>query len=183
MALINRVSRLFRADFNAVLDRIEEPEQVLKQAIRDMEDELADAGRRHELGVHEQEALSARRQELEAKMADIDEELDLCFAKQKDELARALVKRKLEAERLHARLESKQGANQKRLDQERARIDENRATLDGLRQKAEIFARSAPRPDTESRYDDAGWVSRELSVSDDDVEVAFLREQQARSGS
>ena len=38
MALINRVSRLFKADFNAVLDQIEEPEQLLKQAIRDMED-------------------------------------------------------------------------------------------------------------------------------------------------
>ena len=41
MALINRVSRLFRADFHAVLDQIEEPELLLKQAIRDMEDELA----------------------------------------------------------------------------------------------------------------------------------------------
>ena len=182
MALINRVSRLFRADFNAVLDRIEEPEQVLRQAIRDMEDELADASRRLELVVHEQGALAARRQELEDKVADIDEELDLCFAKQKDELARALVKRKLEAERLLKRLDSKQGANQKRLDQERARIDENRATLDGLKQKAEIFARSGPE-DNESEYDDVGWMSRELSVSDDDVEVAFLREQQARSGS
>ena len=31
MALINRVSRLFTADFNAVLDRIEEPELLLKR--------------------------------------------------------------------------------------------------------------------------------------------------------
>ena len=36
MALINRISRLFQADFHAVLDQIEEPEQILKQAIRDM---------------------------------------------------------------------------------------------------------------------------------------------------
>jgi len=41
MALINRISRLFKADFHAVLDHIEEPEALLKQAIRDMEDDLA----------------------------------------------------------------------------------------------------------------------------------------------
>ena len=42
MALINRVSRLFKADFHAVLDQLEEPEQILKQAIRDMEDDMQD---------------------------------------------------------------------------------------------------------------------------------------------
>ena len=41
MALITRVSRLFQADLHAVLDRIEEPEVLLKQAVREMEEELA----------------------------------------------------------------------------------------------------------------------------------------------
>ena len=41
MALIRRVARLITADVHAVLDQIEEPEIVLKQAIREMEEELA----------------------------------------------------------------------------------------------------------------------------------------------
>ena len=41
MALIARVSRLFRADVNAVLDRMEEPEVLLRQALRDMQEALA----------------------------------------------------------------------------------------------------------------------------------------------
>ena len=41
MALITRVSRLFQADFHAVLDRIEDPEALLRQAVREMEEELA----------------------------------------------------------------------------------------------------------------------------------------------
>ena len=44
MALITRVSRLFQADFHAVLDRIEEPEVLLRQAVREMEEELAGRG-------------------------------------------------------------------------------------------------------------------------------------------
>ena len=38
MALMTRVARLFRADLHAVLDRIEEPEVLLRQALREMED-------------------------------------------------------------------------------------------------------------------------------------------------
>ena len=96
MALINRVTRLFKADFNAVLDRIEEPEQVLKQAIREMEDDLVGAEQRIQVVTHDQDALNERKSELDAKITEIDEELDLCFAKKKDELARTLVRRKLE---------------------------------------------------------------------------------------
>ena len=40
MALITRLSRLFQADMHAVLDKIEEPELLLKQAIREMEESI-----------------------------------------------------------------------------------------------------------------------------------------------
>jgi len=37
MALVTRLTRLFQADFHAVLDRIEEPDLQLKQAVREMQ--------------------------------------------------------------------------------------------------------------------------------------------------
>ena len=40
MALITRLSRLFQADLHAVLDRIEEPDTLLRQAMREMEEAL-----------------------------------------------------------------------------------------------------------------------------------------------
>ena len=49
MALITRISRLFKADFHAVLDQIEEPEQLLRQAIREMEDDLDATEHDHKL--------------------------------------------------------------------------------------------------------------------------------------
>jgi len=73
MALITRISRLFKADFHAVLDQIEEPGQLLKQAIRDMEDELATTEQRITLCAHDQEVLSVRRGELEGSLGEIDE--------------------------------------------------------------------------------------------------------------
>ena len=41
MTLINRLSRLFKADVHAMLDRIEEPPLLLQQALRDMAQALA----------------------------------------------------------------------------------------------------------------------------------------------
>ena len=46
MAIIQRLSRLFLADFHSVLDHIEEPESLLKQALREMEEELEQSEKR-----------------------------------------------------------------------------------------------------------------------------------------
>ncbi len=184
MALINRVSRLFKADMHAVLDQIEEPEQLLKQAIRDMEDELTATDRRIAMCAHDQDALSVRKNELETSLTEIDEQLDLCFKSKKDGLAKTLIKKKLEAERLQKRLNSKYAANDRYLDEQGKLLDENQATLDGLRQKAELFAgRASSRPDDASEFDDIAWLAREMTVSDDEVEIAFLREKDLRSAS
>jgi len=176
MALINRLSRLFRADMHAVLDRIEEPAEVLRQAIRDMDEELAVADRRIRGAARDLESLTARRDELRLRLAEIDGELDLCFASGKDDLAKGLVRRKIETERLQKRLAARHAADEKTLGEAHRQFEERRATLESLRQKADVFARS----DNRQSPDDVDWPARELVVGDDEVEVAFLREQQAR---
>ena len=184
MALINRISRLVKADFHAVLDQIEEPEQLLKQAIRDMEDDLAETEQRINLCAHDQEALQVRKSELEAAIAEIDGQLDLCFESDKEDLAKNLIRKRLEAERLLKRLNTKFDANEKYLEEQRASLDENLATLDSLRQKADLFAQRAPsHGDGGSEFDDIAWMARELNVGDDEVEIAFLREKSSRGAS
>ncbi len=182
MALVKRISRLFKADFHAVLDRIEEPEQLLKQAIRDMQDELAGAEQRIRIAAHEQASIGARKAELEEKLAEIEAELDLCFAAKKQDLARSLVRKKLEGQRFLKRLKTQHAANEKSLDKTREEHDANRSSLEGLRQKAELFAQRSPA-EQDSAPEDAAWMVRNLTVSDDEIDVAFLREQQARSAS
>jgi len=181
MALINRLSRLFRADFHAVLDQIEEPEALLKQAIRDMEDDLANTEQRIKLCAHDQDALSRRKDELENSIAETDAQLDLCFESGKDDLAKGLIRKKLEAERLLKRLLAKHEANARYLVEQQDLLDENGATLESLRQKAELFAqRVSVRADSSSEFDDIAWMARDMSIGDDEVEIAFLREKTTR---
>jgi len=176
MALITRISRLFQADFHAVLDRIEEPDVLLRQAVREMEEELARDEQRGKLLQHEQRQLATREGEVEQSLQDIEKELDSCFEAGNDDLARACIRRRLETQRFGKHLARRHKALDETLDDLNTRIRENRARLESMRQKAELLAGEKSRPA-------ADWSMPDVSVRDEDVEVALLREKQHRSRS
>ena len=179
MALINRVSRLVTADLHAVLDRIEEPDVLLSQAIREMEEDLAKSEQRLRWLEHESENLASRGKELEQSLAEIGDQLDICFDSNEDELARSLIRRQLESERLLKQLAAKVSANEKERESQQAVLDDNRRRLEHMRQKAEVLGEQ--RADESQGVDP--WLSRGSTVGDDEVEVAFLREKQRRAKS
>lgn len=177
MTLMSRVTRLFRADFHAVLDQIEEPEVLLRQAIREMEEALARQRQSIRLATQEQADCAARAARLDERLREIGSQLDLCFAQGKEDLARTLVRRKLEAERLGRSLADRRETLADTLAGRQSALAENQAALDGLRQKAELLSLQGNRDDERyaGRHD-----GREPSISAEEVEIAFLREQQAR---
>jgi phage shock protein A len=179
MALINRVTRLFRADLHAVLDRVEEPDILLRQAIREMEEDLTrdeQAYRRHE---REHEQLAKKESELRQLHAALGEELDVCFAADKEDLARSLIRRRLETEgslRLSGRRREALAAQR---DELARRLAENRTRYESMRQKAELFdeRQGENKPDSVDR-----WPGVDVRVRDEDVEVALLKERRRRAG-
>lgn len=177
MALMKRISRLFTADMHAVLDQLEEPQLVLRQAIREMDEELARQTQRAKWHAKEIEHADARARELEAACSDLDDKLDTCFEHGNDALARKLTRRKLETHKLIERLSAKRAALCEQLAQIQATVESNRAQLDALQQKAELFANERPA-DTGANAD-----CPFAAVDDDEVEIAFLREKQARAAS
>jgi phage shock protein A len=184
MALITRITRLFKADFHAVLDQVEEPLMLLKQAVREMEDEVNAAELHQRQALIERDKLKGRRDELEQALGDLGEEMDVCFEEEQVDLARDLIKRKLQAQRLSKRVEVRLDATQKEILEGQKVLTENRAALESMRQKAELFNERLPsKGDNHSLIDDMAWSPQELAVSDNDVEVAFLREKKRRAQS
>jgi phage shock protein A len=175
MALITRVSRLFQADFHAVLDRIEEPEVLLRQAVREMEETLAGDEQHGKRLQQEQAQITAREAELEQSLPEIEAELDVCFDAGNDDLARACIKRKLETQRYCKGLARRRQALQETLNELDTRLGENRACLESMRQKVELLTEE----NTLDRPPDS-WTLPQASIRDEDVEVALLREKQRR---
>src|SRR5512143_3736659 len=118
MALINRMSRLFTADMHAMLDRIEEPDVLLKQAIREMEEELAHG--EQQVLVLERDTLANRHRKVEAALGELGNQLDVCFAGGNDELVRKTLKRRLETERLERHIAERRTQLDKQLGERQA---------------------------------------------------------------
>lgn len=175
MALINRISRLFRADLHAVLDRIEEPDVLLKQAVREMEDDLGNDQQRLKLLKNEQTQLAHRQSDLSQTLEQLEDELDVCFESDKDDLARSLIKRKLETQRFFKLLDRKQEILASNITELKKRIEENQTRLSAMQQKLALLSEDK----TQATHDDP-WFTPDINVRDDEVEVAFLREKQQR---
>lgn len=175
MTLLSRISRLFRADFHALLDSLEEPEVLLRQALREMEEQLCgdeQCEKRWEAGL---ERLNGLRNDLQKNLVDLAAELDLCFTADREPLARNLIKRRLQAERGSERLSQQIAALEKSLKDLRGRLQDQRERLDALRQKAALFDEAQVSP--HSLGD--GPITLP-AVSDDEIEIALLREKQRR---
>ncbi len=176
MALVSRLTRLFQADFHAVLDRIEEPDALLRQAVRDMEDALARDQQRQKNLHADRAQMTSRLDQLQASLTRLDEELDVCFAADKDDLAKGVIRRQLETHKLGAILARRKATIEEELGELDARTAENRGRLESMRQKAEMLAESEPV---------GGPIdpTPDVTVHADEVDVAYLREKQKRSAS
>jgi len=178
MALITRLSRLFHADMNAVLDQIEEPELLLKQAIREMEETLIRNEQQIQLLDLEQKKLSSKEGSVAKSLTDLNEQLNICFESDKDDLAHVLVKRKLETTQYLKSITEKQANSIENSNQLKAQFKEHQAQLNSMKQKADIFEQ-----ENITNTEDNSWSNRSFSIQDEDVEVAFLHEKQKWSQS
>ena len=178
MALITRISRLFQADFHAVLDRIEEPDIQLKQAIREMQIDLQQSEQRLALLQNESESLSNMIDDANTKLGTFDEELDICFEARKEDLARDLIKRKLEMAHQLQSSEKQHVLLQSSIQNLELSIEENREQLANMTQKLDLLV-----SDMDSGSPHGHVSNASAGVRGEEIEIAFLREKQKRTKS
>ena len=69
MSIVTRVLRIFKADLHGILDAVEEPEAILRQALREMEEEIANT-------EAQLKRLERQEERLEKKYRPIDPQLE-----------------------------------------------------------------------------------------------------------
>ena len=173
MALITRLSRLFTADMHAVIDRMEEPDILLKQAIRDMDAAVAGTQRRVHALAAQAEQLDGARTDAERDLTELRDELDVCLNADNDELARSVIRRQLALAQHLTGVTFRDAAVGKELDELQRNLARQRNELCELRQKADLFdvtegEKNRPQPA-------AAGIPAEA------VEVALLKEKQRRA--
>ena len=180
MTLIARITRLFKADLHGILDSLEEPEEVVKQAIRDMEEDIATQERRRDELHAVMQRLAIEAQELTASMQESARQIDLCFAAGNEPLAKNLLRKRLEMAKRARGLARAQDETRAKSEGLARQLAEHKEQLAAVVQKLKLYEETRP-----SQH----WASSLCSplqggsvVTDDEVEVAFLEEQRRRSG-
>jgi len=173
MALIKRVTRLFKADMHAVLDNLEEPELLLKQSIREMESAL----------FHDQQRLTTLDKSLQQLHAQLDQykqaeqemesELAICLHNNNDDLARGCIKRKLLNDRLLQAANRRQHGIQQEHNELKRSLSNNAQRLEAMRQKRDILL-----SENASRHAGEHTANDHFHVSDNEIEVALLKAKQ-----
>jgi phage shock protein A len=176
MALVTRLSRLFQADFHAVLDRIEEPDLQLRQAVREMQFALDQDQQRLKLLQHESVQLDKAVASTEASLDSFDEELDICLTAKKDDLARDLIRRKLVADKQMLALQQQSVSIESQRQALEAQIDEQNQQLTSMKQKLELLVNQ------DERFV-SGNFNHADTIRSEEVEIALLREKERRAKS
>ncbi len=178
MALMTRLARLVRADLNAILDRLEAPDLVLAQSVREMEQAL-DQERRTLAGLdRELERLAGRDQSLAEEETRATDALAEGLVEGREALARPLIRRRLEAGRRRTvirRQRVERGAERDRLAQ---RLAAHANRLDDLRRRADRWLADTSQTGDE-RSPPGAWDAvgsdADTGVSDAEVELELLR--------
>lgn len=179
MTLIRRITSLFKADMHGILDSIEDPQLVLKFAVREMQeaiaaDEKALVGLASEI-ARAQGALDAA----DKRRSEICGQIDLCFGAGDETLARNFIRKRLEQDRYRENLVKHHESLSERKSKLAAAVEAKKDRLLGVTQKMEVLSRC-------ERDHCGGLFSESLgqsiaAISDDEVEVAFLAEAKKRA--
>ncbi len=91
MGLWQRLKRLFRAGTGSALDRIENPEMVLQQTIRDMRDRVPELNNSVAQVMATERLLAKNREHLENQVVDLDSKIKASVKMGRDDIATAYI--------------------------------------------------------------------------------------------
>ena len=135
MSILERVSTILRANVNDLLDHAENPEALLNQIIRDMEDTLKQADADIAEQIAQQKLIQSDLDNARQQAQSWQQKAELAVSKNADDLAReALVRVK--------DYEAQTAVYQKQLDAQTRGVEELKAKRDALRSKYEDAVRN-----------------------------------------
>ena len=174
MALMTRISRLFVADVNAILDNLEEPEALLKQAMHEMQDEM---DRAESLVAQLNESIAstdAGKARLGSQLDTVNDKVALAMDADDADLARDMIRRRLVLQQHLDHLDDRRDALAQQLASTSERLSQWRDRYDAIAQKLSVLQTQAVGPTDEPSMG---------SVTPQDVQVAYLAELKKRQTS
>lgn len=135
MGILDRMSQILRANLNDLLNRAEDPEKMLNQILRDMEEAIKQGQSQVAEQIAQEKLIQADLDEAKRDAAEWSKKAELAVAKDRDDLAREALRR---VNDYNQQIE----IYQKQLDVQRAAVQKLKADLEALQSKYEDARRN-----------------------------------------
>jgi phage shock protein A len=182
MGIMTRLVRLCKADIHGVMDQMEDKALLLKQHLRDMQEELDRKEARLAGMLASREETERERERRSQEHAALEQDLGLAIAKEKDDIARTLIKKLKPLAHHRDELARHIQALDRDIAQFRTALDEQRLLHEQLRLKASEHLRRTERQQWQEAI--AGTIPHGLctDLAEDEVELELMRRKEAMKG-
>lgn len=164
MGVFSRLSDIINSNINAMLDKAEDPEKVVRLIIQEMEDTLVEVRSNAARALADRKEVSRKKDDFAIRAHEWESKAELAIAKGRDDLARGAVAAKRKAEEMSALLDKELKAiddtvakTNDDLERLQAKLKEARAKQRSLeiRRYAASDSVRVSRQVNDSRIDDA----------------------------
>ncbi len=161
MSILTRMSRLITANINHLLDQAEDPEVMVKEIIRDMEESIIELRRETVRAVATQKQLQKQIQAAQDVAVDLEEKAGLALEKDDEELARRILGRKLHTEKTRSNLEAELKSATETANQLKADLSKLEDQVQVARRKKDELIRRKRAAQAQMRTHEAARKSAE----------------------
>lgn len=179
MGIMTRMLRLCKADVHGVMDQFEDKGLLLKQYLREMETSLGHRERQLAAVTQRLGRLSGQIVRQAEEMDKLEQDLTLALKKEKDDIARMLIRRRRSLASASCHLKEQTEL----LTQEKTHLSETlgnqRLQYETLKVKADAYCHQATDRQFEaSSYQTAGTIYTS-DPSDEEIELELLQRKEA----
>jgi len=182
MAILARIVKIFEADIHGVMDQLEDRELLLKQHLRDMEEALnrKQARLRKMKASHNQgqKDLAGYKQQWEA----LDHDLTVAVRKNKDDIARMLIRKMKPLENLSGELARHLKALDEEMIQFKNHLQQQRLRYEQLKNRTAEYLHKTQMQQWEKNVIDPVSDDGYGVLSDQEIELELLKRKDARTG-